>query len=64
MNTVTCTLMRVSINTDMNSPRNCIPWSSDDIAIVQLHAVSEDLHGKALKAPVLSLPFHNLLLIA
>lgn len=43
MNTVICTLMRVSINTDMNSPRNCVPWSSDDIAIVQFHAVSEGL---------------------
>lgn len=43
MNTVICTLMRVSINTDMNSPRNCIPWSNDDIAIVQFHAVSQGL---------------------
>lgn len=43
MNTVICTLMRASINTDMNSPRNCIPWSSVDIAVVQFHAVSEGL---------------------
>lgn len=43
MNTVIYTLMRVSINTDMNSPRNCIPWGSDDIAILQFHAVSEGL---------------------